>query len=73
MTRLESLLTASQVSAENARTEISTAFGMWEAVANISFREEENVARADIVIGAQVDPWAGPLLKCFMMQGRVGR
>ena len=60
MTRLESLLTASQVSAENARTEISTAFGMWEAVANISFREEKNVARADIVIGVQLDPvgWA---------------
>ena len=60
MTRLDGLLTASRISAENARTEISTAFGMWEAVANISFREEENVARADIVIGAQLDPvgWA---------------
>lgn len=60
MTRLDGLVSASRISSEDARTEVSAAFGMWEAVANISFRVEENPARADIVIGAQLEPvgWA---------------
>jgi hypothetical protein len=60
ITRLDSLLSGSQIDADRARQEIAAAFAMWEAVANISFREAADPARADIVIGAQLEPegWA---------------
>ena len=60
MTRLDTLLTASRIAQEAARAEIAAAFAMWEAVANIGFREAADPAQADILIGAQVEPegWA---------------
>ena len=60
ITGLEELTAASQLTMADARAEIAAAFAMWEAVANISFREAPAGTRADILIGAQVDPegWA---------------
>lgn len=60
MTRLDSLMSASRIAPDTARAEIAAAFAMWEAVANISFREADIPAKADILIGAQLDPvgWA---------------
>jgi hypothetical protein len=60
MTRLDGLLSKSQIVPETARAEIIAAFAMWEAVAGISFREAEDSQQADILIGAQLDPvgWA---------------
>jgi hypothetical protein len=60
ITRPDDLLAASQIGPEVLRSEITAAFGMWEAVANIGFREAESPATADILIGAQLEPegWA---------------
>jgi hypothetical protein len=60
MTPLDGLLSASQIAPATARAEIAAAFAMWQAVAGIGFREAENPERADILIGAQVEPagWA---------------
>jgi hypothetical protein len=60
MTRLDGLMSASQIPPATARAEIAAAFAMWEAVANIRFREAASPAQADILIGAQLDPvgWA---------------
>src|SRR5207249_3825120 len=54
------LLSTSQIAPETARAEIVAAFAMWEAVANISFHEAADPAKADILIGAQLEPegWA---------------
>jgi hypothetical protein len=54
------LLSTSRIAPETARAEIAAAFAMWEAVAGISFREAESPERAEILIGAQVEPegWA---------------
>ena len=60
MTRLDGLLAASGIATETLRTEITAAFAMWEAAANIGFHEAETPAKADILIGAQLEPegWA---------------
>lgn len=60
MTPLDPLLQASNVAPETMRTEVAAAFAMWEAVANIRFREAANPEFADILIGAQAEPegWA---------------
>jgi hypothetical protein len=60
MTGLDGLLAASSIAREMLRSEISAAFAMWEAAANIDFREAANAATADILIGAQLEPegWA---------------
>jgi hypothetical protein len=60
MTRLDTLLSASQIAPETFRAEIAAAFAMWETVANIGFREAADPAKADILIGAQREPegWA---------------
>jgi hypothetical protein len=60
MTGLDTLLAASRIAPETVRTEIATAFAMWEVVANIGFREAADPAQADILIGAQLEPegWA---------------
>jgi hypothetical protein len=60
MTRIDPLLAASGVTGETFREELAAAFAMWEAVADLSFREADDVARADILIGAQSEPtgWA---------------
>ena len=60
LTSLDGLAAASQLSEEVIRREIDRAFAMWQAVANINFREAETPPTADILIGAQVEPegWA---------------
>ncbi len=60
MTSLDELTASSQVAMAAMREEISAAFAMWESVAGISFREAADPAKADILIGAQVEPegWA---------------
>jgi Matrixin len=60
MTRLDGLLSSSGISADTVSAEIAAAFAMWEAVANISFRAADDPARADILIGAQLESagWA---------------
>jgi hypothetical protein len=60
MTSLDGLTASSQVAMTAMRDEISAAFAMWESVAGISFREATDPAKADILIGAQVEPdgWA---------------
>jgi hypothetical protein len=60
MTSLDELTASSQVAMAAMREEISAAFAMWESVAGISFREAVDPAKADILIGAQVEPegWA---------------
>jgi Matrixin len=60
VTSLDGLTAASQVATSAMREEISAAFAMWESVAGISFREAADPAKADILIGAQVEPdgWA---------------
>lgn len=60
MTKLDNLLSASGIARETMRSEIATAFAMWESVANVAFREATDPAKADIMIGAQLEPegWA---------------
>jgi len=60
MTKLDNLLSASGIATETMRSEIATAFAMWESVANVAFREAADPAKADIMIGAQLEPegWA---------------
>jgi hypothetical protein len=60
LTRLDGLLATSGIGAETLRLEIAAAFAMWEAAANIGFREAEAPIAADILIGAQLEPegWA---------------
>lgn len=60
MTSLDQLATSSQVDMTAMRQEISAAFAMWESVAGINFREAADPSKADILIGAQVEPegWA---------------
>jgi hypothetical protein len=60
LTTLDGLMAASAVDAAAVRDEIGAAFAMWEAVADITFREAPRGTRADITIGAQVEPegWA---------------
>lgn len=60
MAKLDDLLERSGISAEAAAQEIAAAFAMWEAAANIRFRQVDGKATADIVIGAQAEPegWA---------------
>jgi hypothetical protein len=60
MAPLDGLLSASRIVPEAARAEIVAAFAMWQAAANISFREAADPAHADILIGAQAEPegWA---------------
>jgi matrixin len=59
MTTLDTLLSTSQIAPETVRAEIAAAFAMWEVV-NIGFREAADPAKADILIGAQLEPegWA---------------
>jgi hypothetical protein len=60
MTKLDALLSASQIAPATLRREVAAAFAMWEAVANIRFRQAESPDEADILIGAQAEPegWA---------------
>jgi hypothetical protein len=60
MTRLDELLSSSEISLTAAHAEVAAAFAMWQAVADINFREADSPEQADILIGAQVVPtgWA---------------
>jgi hypothetical protein len=60
ITKLDDLVTTSQIDPTGLRAELAAAFSMWEQVANITFQEAPAGTRADILIGAQVEPegWA---------------
>lgn len=60
MAPVEGIEAASGLAGSAVRQEIAAAFAMWEAVANITFREGADPATADILIGAQMEPvgWA---------------
>ena len=60
MTGLDDLLAASGVTSSAFDRELAAAFAKWEAVAGVTFREAHAGERANILVGAQVDPegWA---------------
>ncbi len=60
MTTMDGLLAASRIAPAALREEIAAAFAMWEAAANIGFREAASPEQADVLIGAQAEPegWA---------------
>lgn len=60
ITNLDKLIAGSEIDPATLRTELAAAFAMWEAAANITFREAPEDTRADILIGAQSEPegWA---------------
>lgn len=53
---VDDLLSNSAVSVGKFYEEVTAAFSMWEAVANIKFREIADATSAGIVIGAQANP-----------------
>src|SRR5262245_60951160 len=60
MISLDHLMASSKLTPFAVHEEIAAAFQMWQAAANISFRETSAGERANIFIGAQVEPegWA---------------
>ena len=60
LTTLDELAAASQLLKAMVREEIAAAFAMWESVANLTFRETPDSSKANILIGAQMEPegWA---------------
>lgn len=56
VTAPDELLAASALTISTFREEVAAAFAMWQAIADIHFREVESAADADIVLGAQVEP-----------------
>lgn len=60
MTGLDEVESRSHITRETFATELKLAFAMWEAAANIRFREAAEGEAANITIGAQADPegWA---------------
>lgn len=60
ITRFDDLLSRSDLDLSALQAELAAAFAMWEAAANVRFREAPEGARPDILIGAQVEPegWA---------------
>ena len=60
MAPLREIVAESGLAVAAVREEIAAAFAMWQAVANITFREVADPAQADILIGAQAEPagWA---------------
>lgn len=60
LTSLDGLAAASRVPAAAFKEEAAAAFRMWEAAANVVFKEAPQNGPADILIGAQTEPdgWA---------------
>lgn len=60
VTSLDGLVARSGLARTAPREELAAAFAMWEAAANVTFKEAPEGAPADILIGAQVEPegWA---------------
>jgi hypothetical protein len=56
MVQVDALLARSGISLSVFRDEVRAAFSMWEQVANISFRETNDILTAGILIGAQALP-----------------
>jgi predicted Zn-dependent protease len=56
MVPVDGLLERSRVSDEVFRSEVAQAFALWEAAANIRFRETDDWRSAGILIGAQAEP-----------------
>jgi hypothetical protein len=60
LTGLDGLAARSGLPGRAVREELAAAFAMWEAVANVTFKEATEGEQSDILIGAQVEPegWA---------------
>ena len=60
MTGFDDLSEKSGISSAALKAELAEAFSMWEAAANITFKEAPEGVRADILVGAQAEPegWA---------------
>lgn len=60
LTGLDELAARSGLTPTAIRAEVAAAFSMWEAAANIRFKEAAEGEPSDILIGAQVEPegWA---------------
>lgn len=60
MVPLTGLVAASGLADSAVRAELAAAFAMWQGIANITFREAADSDKADILIGAQMEPegWA---------------
>jgi hypothetical protein len=60
LTSLDGLVARSGLPATAIKSEIAAAFAMWETAANVTFKMAAEGARADILVGAQVEPegWA---------------
>jgi len=56
ITAPDELIAASDVSNASFRQELAAAFLMWESIVDLSFREAAEGERADILVGAQVEP-----------------
>ena len=57
---VENLVAASGITKDAFRREVLRALSLWQNVTAVSFREADDPAKADILIGAQADPegWA---------------
>jgi hypothetical protein len=60
LTTLDGLAAGSGLEMPAIRQEVAAAFAMWEAAANVVFKEAPEGSAADILIGAQTEPegWA---------------
>ena len=67
----DELLAASALTISTFRDEVAAAFAMWQAVADIHFREAESPAEADIVLVRSGPDGAMPLRTCFTMPHRA--
>lgn len=56
MVPMDDLLSSSHISWKTFRSEVTSAFAMWEQVANIRFEPAKAGAKPGILIGAQRDP-----------------
>ncbi len=54
------------------RREVAAAFRMWEAVANISFRQVDDAKAANILIGAQAEPIGRAFTNVALKPARAG-
>jgi len=63
----------SRITEAQFRHEVAAAFRMWEAAANIGFRETADAERADILIGAQAEPIGRAFTNVALKAGDAGK
>jgi hypothetical protein len=65
--------TPSRITERQFRREVAAAFRMWEAAANIAFRETADAEHADILIGAQAEPIGRAFTNVALKAGDAGK